>query len=783
MSASPEDNVQTGDSAGPPGQPVLVNGIHIAETSTVSPNAADEDESEDRPVDGAQNAAGESTSNEEHPVNGNTRGNEVSSQTEQESPGYNVIDAESGESDIKHVAPWLPATLHQNSPATPGTPGSPAGPSHVRDGAAPGAVSTNGLPEPSVSSVTAPETPGNPGNHEATENPETAEGPEAAENAETHGQQDSGSQVDGVGGVHGQYNSAPPNEPSTHTSNSSDTPTSQHSPAPTGPPPPHPTDYEDLTSQGGNRGDSGSPFQVSMPPDESSDSTSNPSPELDPQIAPGQDSSSGQADEPENQGNESPRRDTAGLGGPVGSPNLEEGNLHGQQTSHNVPGPNEASDRGDTAVVIASLNVSQAGFPPQHREASHSTSGSIFQSFSSPGPSLPAPRRLGSGSTMNPIAPSFIPRPGQSGAHPEFTLPRWQPDAEVTHCPICDTQFGMFLRRHHCRKCGRVVCDRCSPHRITIPHPYIVRPPGDRGPAAQYSYPGVEGSIADFNSVGGGERVRLCNPCVPDPNTAPPPPRPQPSSQPLVVDGRSQRARLASYSSGNHGINPTPYPPTQHHNPSRSRSASTSAGPDQQYLSFIPYNSTSRQYSNSTDFQPLPHRRAASSGLRYTSQIEHFGRARGSSSSSPFSGLNRPLPRTPTPEREVPEEDTCPVCHGELPSRTLVNYEVLREIHINNCITSHSNYGSSQPAGAARLESHGTPPPRTTRRTRMFPYVATEKDCVGDVECTICLEEFKVGEEMARLECFCRFHRSCIDSWFVNHPGRCPIHQHDSFGY
>lgn len=30
-------------------------------------------------------------------------------------------------------------------------------------------------------------------------------------------------------------------------------------------------------------------------------------------------------------------------------------------------------------------------------------------------------------------------------------LPRWQPDAEVTICPICRTQFGWLNRKHHCR--------------------------------------------------------------------------------------------------------------------------------------------------------------------------------------------------------------------------------------------------------------------------------------------------------------------------------------------
>jgi hypothetical protein len=34
---------------------------------------------------------------------------------------------------------------------------------------------------------------------------------------------------------------------------------------------------------------------------------------------------------------------------------------------------------------------------------------------------------------------------------PDFVLPRWQPDAEATYCPICYTQFSIFVRKHHCR--------------------------------------------------------------------------------------------------------------------------------------------------------------------------------------------------------------------------------------------------------------------------------------------------------------------------------------------
>ncbi|KAI0483338.1 FYVE zinc finger-domain-containing protein [Xylariaceae sp. FL0804] len=153
--------------------------------------------------------------------------------------------------------------------------------------------------------------------------------------------------------------------------------------------------------------------------------------------------------------------------------------------------------------------------------------------------------------------PQRVPRPDLQAV----TLPRWQPDAEATYCPICHTQFSIWVRKHHCRKCGRVVCSACSPHRITIPHQYIVRQPAERN-AQRYSFFGVEGGIADFDSISGGERVRLCNPCVPDPNTTPP--QTQNSPDALAYPGGRPRRRSQSGSNDNIDGLSSPYYSRQH---------------------------------------------------------------------------------------------------------------------------------------------------------------------------------------------------------------------------
>ncbi len=121
----------------------------------------------------------------------------------------------------------------------------------------------------------------------------------------------------------------------------------------------------------------------------------------------------------------------------------------------------------------------------------------------------------------------------------ELLLPEWQPDSEVSECPICSRQFTFWFRKHHCRKCGRVVCASCSPHQITIPRQFIVHPPestnrtstiagsnpivvdltGDAGSSNLSDLPSSWSSPRRTSNpgLGGGEEVRLCNPCVPDP--------------------------------------------------------------------------------------------------------------------------------------------------------------------------------------------------------------------------------------------------------------------------
>jgi len=62
----------------------------------------------------------------------------------------------------------------------------------------------------------------------------------------------------------------------------------------------------------------------------------------------------------------------------------------------------------------------------------------------------------------------------------------WVSDTTASRCSICETTFSLFIRKHHCRSCGKIFCDSCSSTR----HP--------------------------LTNLGYREHVRLCDICAKD---------------------------------------------------------------------------------------------------------------------------------------------------------------------------------------------------------------------------------------------------------------------------
>ncbi|KAI7847539.1 hypothetical protein BDC45DRAFT_525825 [Circinella umbellata] len=53
----------------------------------------------------------------------------------------------------------------------------------------------------------------------------------------------------------------------------------------------------------------------------------------------------------------------------------------------------------------------------------------------------------------------------------------WEPNEQASECRRCGRWFNLIVRRHHCRRCGLVVCDKCSNRVMLLPFSHIVVDP------------------------------------------------------------------------------------------------------------------------------------------------------------------------------------------------------------------------------------------------------------------------------------------------------------------
>jgi hypothetical protein len=51
----------------------------------------------------------------------------------------------------------------------------------------------------------------------------------------------------------------------------------------------------------------------------------------------------------------------------------------------------------------------------------------------------------------------------------------WRPDREALTCAGCNIPFTWINRRHHCRRCGEIVCQACSGHRVDLKVQDVIR--------------------------------------------------------------------------------------------------------------------------------------------------------------------------------------------------------------------------------------------------------------------------------------------------------------------
>ncbi|CAI2184165.1 13535_t:CDS:2 [Funneliformis geosporum] len=84
---------------------------------------------------------------------------------------------------------------------------------------------------------------------------------------------------------------------------------------------------------------------------------------------------------------------------------------------------------------------------------------------------------------------------------------KWENDEDVHECRRCQKKFNVIFRRHHCRRCGQVVCDKCSTARVPLNQ--VLTDPSQSGEASQLSQSQYH-RVCDscFDSIGHTSRER-----------------------------------------------------------------------------------------------------------------------------------------------------------------------------------------------------------------------------------------------------------------------------------
>ncbi|KAJ2351346.1 hypothetical protein GGH92_001878 [Coemansia sp. RSA 2673] len=332
----------------------------------------------------------------------------------------------------------------------------------------------------------------------------------------------------------------------------------------------------------------------------------------------------------------------------------------------------------------------------------------------------------------------------------------WEPDEATAVCRQCSRRFSLFLRRHHCRRCGLVFCDSCSSKRTLLGSPVSTAQSGyyappstesdDNTPLFQIYAATLRGMYWRFREH------RVCDPCAESVGQLPP--------------ARTASLALVDSAIGSMAIENA-------------------------------YNIFRSTGSQATEGQRLtPTRRSSSASIRVCPVCDRdWATVWSSMGRVPGEGWQE------AQERHIREciEDTAAEMQGAHHHR-----HHARAVRRSRSVQPHSPTSdlpspvqlsaASQPRRSAGImglferaasptdnTEPGEPSDTETGRPQSPPgikYVSYKLN--GDTpllgqECAICFEDFEPGQRVARLSCLCTYHVWCINDWTMRTPS-CPVH-------
>lgn len=334
----------------------------------------------------------------------------------------------------------------------------------------------------------------------------------------------------------------------------------------------------------------------------------------------------------------------------------------------------------------------------------------------------------------------------------------WQADLEVDSCFLCGSKYSLFNRRHHCRKCGRVVCGKCSEQTVKyFPNTMVLSPDNTRH---------------RFKSS---EVYKTCDECV--------------NEIRMIRRALFEEGALAT----------------------RGAATGSEAGGSADIVNQIS-NSSDQVFSDNDSLMKYSSR-VRTRLMRSSTQTSG---ADGSRQGPDDASDNNLCPVCANDLVELYDESK--KSSGVIQE----NFEAFKEFHINDCLTrydfehDHMRFSPSKDGKIVtrnKMLVYNIPPiPKPKYETipnfegnsytinqrlsgmnnhiiddgvygsansQSTIHPVNEKDATNEVdnECVICLEDLKPGDKVGRLECLCVFHYKCIKDWFNKKGyGECPIH-------
>ncbi|KAJ2503698.1 hypothetical protein GGH96_000038 [Coemansia sp. RSA 1972] len=307
----------------------------------------------------------------------------------------------------------------------------------------------------------------------------------------------------------------------------------------------------------------------------------------------------------------------------------------------------------------------------------------------------------------------------------------WEPDEATHSCRQCSRRFTLFVRRHHCRRCGLLFCDTCSAHRTLLALPTRAENGNithdDDTPLARLV--GARSTHWRFRDH------RVCDPCCQTVARLPPA---YPDSVALVV------AELGSSDAAENAYNifrTCAAESTVHTTARRSSTSSVRICPvcDRDWATVWAH------------MERVP-------GEGWQEAQERHIRGCIEDTSANMQGARA----EPTRSRSIQ-------------SRSHTSGSPMSASHPRHTFLTLFDRSHPEPFAHSMADE---PMHRMARSPMGVKYVAYKLN--GDTpllgqECAICFDDFEPGQQVARLNCLCTYHLPCISDWLLRTPA-CPVH-------